>query len=151
METQWEFRRILVAFDGSEDSKRAVKAACALAKRLESSVILLHVFSVPVYAYGGPAGVPAISVESLEGTAKRQATTMVESGLELARSEGIEAKGELVESGAIAEAIVSFATKQGIQLIVLGTRGMSGLKKVLMGSVSSGVVNHSLCPVLVVR
>lgn len=151
METQWEFKRILVAFDGSEDSKKAVKAACALAKRLDSSLALVHIFSVPVYAYGGPAGVPAVSVESLEGAAKRQATEMVESGLQLTKSEGIEARGELVESGAIAEAIVSFATRQGVQLIVLGTRGMTGLKKVLMGSVSSGVLNHSVCPVLVVR
>ena len=49
------------------------------------------------------------------------------------------------------EAIVDTASKEKSQLVVIGTRGMTGLKKVLLGSVSNGVVNHSPCPVLVVR
>jgi nucleotide-binding universal stress UspA family protein len=151
MEAKLEFKRVLVAFDGSEYSVKAVKAACALAKRLGSSLTLVHIFSVPVYAYGGPAGVPAVSVEALEGGAKSQANAMLEKGLKLAESESMEAKGEAVESGSVVEAIVNYAAKQKMDLVVIGTRGMTGFRKMLLGSVSTGVVIHAPCPVLVVR
>jgi nucleotide-binding universal stress UspA family protein len=56
-----------------------------------------------------------------------------------------------VESGSVVEAIVEYATEEKAQLIVMGTRGMTGFKKMLLGSVSNGVVNHAPCAVLVVR
>lgn len=151
METQWGFKRILVAFDGSNDSRKAVKAACAVSKCLGSKLTLLHVFSVPVYSYGGPGGLPQVSIQSLAATAKDRAVSVVDDGVKLAESEGVEVKGEAVESMSVVEAIVDCATKEEIQLVVIGTRGMTGFKKMLLGSVSNGVVNHSPCPVLVVR
>lgn len=151
METQWGFKRILAAFDGSDDSKKAVKAACAIAKSFDSKLEVVHVYSVPVYSYGGPGGLPQVSIQSLATSAKESAIEVVDEGLKLARDEGVEARGEALESVSVVEAIVECALKEKMQLVVIGTRGMTGFKKMLLGSVSNGVVNHSPCPVLVVR
>jgi len=151
METHWGFERILVAIDGSEDSTKAVKAACAIAKCLGSKLTLLHVYSVPVYSYGGPGGLPQVSIQSLAATAKEKAVAVVNEGVKMAESEGVEVTGEAQESTSVVEAIVDTASKEKSQLVVIGTRGMTGFKKMLLGSVSNGVVNHSPCPVMVVR
>ncbi|HUI87017.1 MAG TPA: universal stress protein [Nitrososphaerales archaeon] len=151
MESRWGFEQILVAYDGSEDSKKAVKAACSIAKGMGSKLILLHVYSVPVYSYGGPGGLPQISIQTLASSAKDRAVAIVDEGVKLAEGEGVQVKGEALESASVVEAVVDRATKDKVQLVVLGTRGMTGFKKMLLGSVSSGVVNHSPCPVLVVR
>ncbi|MDG6966077.1 MAG: universal stress protein, partial [Nitrososphaerota archaeon] len=72
-------------------------------------------------------------------------------GVQLAAQAGANAKGELLEAASVVEAPVGFATDQKADLIVVGTRGMTGFKKLIVGSVSSGLVGHSHCPVLVVR
>jgi nucleotide-binding universal stress UspA family protein len=151
METQWGFKRMLVAYDGSNDSKKAVEAACALAKRLGSILELIHVYSVPIYTYGGPGGLPQVSIQTLETSAKERALKVVDEGVKLAGEEGVEALGEALESASVVEAIVERASKDSVELVVIGTRGMTGFKKMLLGSVSNGVINHSPCPVLVVR
>jgi len=51
----------------------------------------------------------------------------------------------------VVETIISHAAKEDVDLIVVGTRGLGGFKKMLMGSVSSGIISHADCPVLVVR
>jgi nucleotide-binding universal stress UspA family protein len=151
LETHKEFQKLLVAFDGSEDSKKAIKTACSLGKVLGSKLMILHVYTVPVYAYAGPGGVPPISIDSLEGAAKARAAAVVGAGLELAKDEGVEASGETLQSGSVVEAIVDYAAKENVQLVVIGTRGMTGFKRMLLGSVSVGVVAHAHCPVMVVR
>ena len=145
------FKKILVAFDGSADSIKAVKAASTLARCLGSELTLLHVYSVPVYTYGGPGGLPQDSIESLTSGAKERGESALQKGLKIARDEQVEASGETVESGSVVEAIVEYAARKKTHLIVIGTRGMTGFKKLLLGSVSNGVVAHAPCPVLVVR
>jgi len=57
----------------------------------------------------------------------------------------------LVAVNSVVKEIVEYAEKQDVDLIVIGTRGMSGLKRILLGSTSSGVVKYAHCPVLVVK
>lgn len=69
-----------------------------------------------------------------------------------AAKRSIKAKPELAEGvSSVVETIVDHATKDKVDLIVIGSRGLGGFKKLLLGSVSSGVVTHASCPVLVVR
>ena len=151
LETHTEFQKMLVAFDGSEDSNKAINAACTLGKVLGSKLVILHVYGVAVYAFAGPGGVPPIPIDSLEGAAKARANDVIRAGLQLAKARGVEASGEILQSGSVVEAIVDYAAKENVQLIVIGTRGMTGFKKMMLGSVSNGVVTHAHCPVLVVR
>jgi nucleotide-binding universal stress UspA family protein len=145
-----EFKKVLVAYDGSEDSNKAVEAACAVSKG-RTSVTLLHVYGIPIMAYTGQAGMPQSNVETLNEVVKRAAEAVVKKGLRLAARKGVKAKGEVIESTSNVEAIVTYASSKKFDLIVIGTRGNTGFKRLLVGSVSSGVVNHAHCPVLVVR
>lgn len=60
-------------------------------------------------------------------------------------------KSEIISSTNIAEAIVDYAEEKNFKLIVIGTRGKSGFKKLLLGSVASSVITYAHCPVLVVK
>ena len=142
---------MLVAFDGSKDSVRAVDFGCSLAKKYDSSLIIVHVYSTVLPAYAGVAPMPVPDFQGSAEQSKERARVVLQHGMELARARGVEAKGELIQAGSTVQALVEFAASEKVGLIVLGTRGMTGFKKLIMGSVSSGVVSHAECPVLVVR
>ena len=57
----------------------------------------------------------------------------------------------IISASSIVGEIIEFADKEKVDLIILGTRGRTGFKKLLLGSVAEGVVTHSSCPVMVVR
>lgn len=125
--------------------------ACALARKFESHLIVAHVYSFEVFAYAGATPVPMPDLQPIEQAAKSKGKSILERGLEIAKEEGVEAAGELVEAPSIVQALVELATREKADLIVVGTRGMTGFKKLIMGSVSSGLIGHAECPVLVVR
>ncbi len=145
------FGKILVAFDGSEDSVRATRLACSLAKKYGSKVTVVHVYSFAVFAYGGATPMPMPDVTPLEEAAKNKGASILRQAVALAKDEGVPAQGELIEASSIVQALVEYASKERFDLIVVGTRGMTGFKKLIMGSVSSGLASHAECPVLVVR
>lgn len=145
------FSKIMVAFDGSEDSVKASRLACSLAQKYGSQLIIVHVHSFTVVAYGGATPMPMPDVRPLEEASKAKALDILNKGLDIAKECGVAAQGKLIEAPSIVQALVEYSTKEGVDLIVAGTRGMTGLKKLVMGSVSSGLVGHAKCPVLVVR
>lgn len=146
-----KFSRIIVAFDGSKDSVKAVQLACSLASKYGSDVTVVHVFASPAIGFSAASGMPVPDYSELEDAAKQTGQKVLSRGLQLASDAGVRAKGELVESPSVVEALVVHATKEGADLIVVGTRGMTGFKKLILGSVSSGLVAHAPCPVLVAR
>lgn len=84
--------------------------------------------------------------------ARTRAKHIVEEAVALAKEAGVQARGEVLDRPASAiELIISFAEGEGVDLIVSGTRGLSSFKKLLVGSVSSGLVSHAPCSVLIVR
>jgi len=145
------FGKILLAFDGSPDSLKAAKRASALATEFGASLVIVHVYSVPSFAYGGPGPMPMIDFKPLEDSARTKARDTLENGRKACEQEGVSGKAQLLEATSIVQAIVELAAKENVDLIVMGTRGMTGFKKLLVGSVSDGVVSHAHCAVLVVR
>lgn len=146
-----DFGKILVAFDGSEDSITATRIACSLARKYDSKVAVVHVYSFALLAYGGATPMTMPDIQPLEDAAKSKAGSILQQGVEAARKEGVDVVGELIEAPSIVQALVEYAAKEKVDLIVTGTRGMTGFKKLILGSVSSGLVSHAECPVLVVR
>ena len=143
------FKKILVAFDGSEYSIRALRAAEILAKAQGSELLVLYVILPLIYSYAGISGVDIQRIGRIE---KEEAEAIVKRGNELIREENIDAKVNVVEGVRSAvQAITEYADKESVDLIAVGTRGMSGFKKLFLGSVSSGVVAHAPCPVLIIR
>jgi nucleotide-binding universal stress UspA family protein len=144
-----EFKKVLVAFDGSEYSKKALKTAVILAKTHDAKLLVLYVTVPPAYSYGRIS--PAY-IDRIERIARQEAGAVVKRARQLVREADLDVKVKVTEGMLSAvQAIIEYAAKERVDLIVVGTRGMSGFKKLLLGSVSSGVVAHAHCPVLVVR
>lgn len=145
------FGKIMVAFDGSNDSMKAVRLAAALAKEFSSQLVVVHVYNSPMVIYGAGAALPIPNYKELEDSAKQVASDVLSRGLGLATEAGVTARGELLEAQSVVEALSEYAAHMEADLLVVGTRGMTGFKKLILGSVSSGLVGHSPCSVLVAR
>ncbi len=144
-----QIRKILVPIDGSECSLGAAKYAIRIAKNENAQLFCIHVIaSVP---YGYATSSPTIDQYFKDIQAKVQ--SWFDKVREMAKTEGVsELKTEtFTDVKSVIGSIIDYATSRDIDLIVIGTRGRTGLKRLLMGSVANGVVQHSHCPVLLVR
>jgi nucleotide-binding universal stress UspA family protein len=150
VDTGRTFRKIVAAFDGSENSMRAVGVAAGLAAKFGSELIVAHVYSSPVIPYS-VAGAPVPNYAELEKVAEDTAKNTLAKGVLAARDGGVAARGELLEASSTVQALTEFTASEKADLLVVGTRGMTGFKKLILGSVSSGLVGHASCSVLVVR
>jgi nucleotide-binding universal stress UspA family protein len=148
MQTVNPFRKILVGVDGSEHSKKAVEIAVAEAKAYGAQLTIVHVIPRPTYPVAGSEGIDA---DDYFAAARNEAKAWVDSAVKLAQSKDVRAVGVIFESVSVVKAFLDYAAKDNVDLIVLGTRGLSDFKRLLIGSISSGVVNHAHCSVLVVR
>jgi nucleotide-binding universal stress UspA family protein len=82
----------------------------------------------------------------------KSANELFEEVEEMAQKSGVKIKTEsLMNASSVPDSIVNYAAKNNIDIIVMGTRGRTGVKKLFLGSVASAVVSHAHCPVLVVR
>jgi nucleotide-binding universal stress UspA family protein len=141
--------KILLATDGSEEATLAATTAAILATRTGSK---LHVLTVgPEYPYYELPDYPARFEEVVEAQRREAREVLEEQVKKIEESGGIVKEGHFEMGEPPGRAIVHLGEKLGAGLIVLGSRGLGPLKRVLMGSVSSGVVRHAHCPVLVVR
>ncbi len=142
--------KILLAADGSEEATLAARTATDIAEKTSSELHVVLVGLSVSYVGMGPveiADIPAPSQEELTEEAQRLLAT---------QSKQIEAAGGIVTQahlrvGRPDEEIVALAEELGAGLIVIGSRGLGGMRRALMGSVSDSVVRHAHCPVLVVR
>jgi nucleotide-binding universal stress UspA family protein len=146
-------RKILVAVDGSEVSFRALGYALRIAKSEKSEVVAIHVIPRPPYSLSALTSESEDRlVASYYERARKQTQRWLGEVEYLARKSGVKAKVEvLVDATSIVEAITIFAEMNKVDLIVTGTKGRSNSKRILMGSVATGVVTHAHCAVLVVR
>jgi len=136
------FKRILVAVDGSPKSEKTITIALDLAERYDSAVTIVHVREYERYEGTDVDLGPPIPADDL-----------VEQVVARFRSNRIDATGEIrrVSAGDTPQEIVRAAEASDAELIVLGTRGMSEWKSLLLGGVANKVVQHATCPVLLVR
>jgi nucleotide-binding universal stress UspA family protein len=142
---------ILLATDGSEDAELAATTAVDLSKRLDSELHVVYVEPMPERRGSRmmrfAVDLPAEVVESVEKEAKAKLDEQVHK----IREAGGEVAGARVREGRPAAEIVTLADELGVGLIVMGSRGLGGIRRALMGSVSDSVVRHAHCPVMVVR
>jgi len=138
------FEKILVPLDGSEHSIRALKNAIQIAKKFDGSITLIHVYTV------SPFVITPTQVYKYVQAIQELGNSILEEGKNLVKAEGVQVK-TLLKEGHTVEKILETVTKENINLVVLGSRGLSKLKGILMGSVSEGVTKNAPCPVLVVK
>jgi len=138
------FEKILVPLDGSEHSLKALKIAVQIAKKFNGKITLIHVYSI-----GGLAPYPTPVHEFIEAIRKVGAGILAD-GQKRVETERVQVETLLIEGHAV-EQIVKACREGKFDLVVIGARGLSKIKEMLLGSVSDGVTRHAYCPVLVVK
>ena len=143
--------RILIAYDGSETARHAIEVA---AKEIGvGPATVVHAWEplssassrLAVYAVIAGAGAPELAYE------REQAQAKAEEGAELARQHGFDANAIAIEGdGPAVPALVEYINEQRPRLVVMGTRGLTGLSGYAAGSVSHGVASHVRVPVFIV-
>ncbi|MGH9999569.1 MAG: universal stress protein [Nitrosopumilaceae archaeon] len=138
------FAKILVGVDGSESSKKAFDKSVFLAQKCNSKLYVVHV--VLDWEYGGDSAATFELIEEL----RAKGMELLEQCKKQALKSNVQVK-TLLEQGDYAHEIIEVAKRKDCDLIMMGSRGMSPFKELLLGSVSLKVMHHASCPVMVVR
>ena len=140
-------KHIMIPYDKSEPAYRAFEYALDLAKKYNSSISIVSCVSIqiPTDPY---YGVAYIETTKLLREDASKSILKLESVLKESK---ISFKSEILEVTSITDSLVSYAESHNVDLIVIGSRGLGGFKKLLLGSVASGVSQHSKCPVLIIK
>lgn len=142
-----QVKKILVPVDSSEGASEAARLAAELAKCAGASLSLLHVLdSDPAMLMGATA----LSQEELQTVREEMSQRAFEAVGKVIDLEKLQPSMQ-IRLGKPSMEIVNYARTEGTDLIVMGSRGLSGIKEFLLGSVSSQVLHHAPCSVTIVR
>ena len=139
-----QYGSLLVSFDGSESSRKALKRACELSKIDNAVVSVLYV--IPRYE----EMIEFFKTDSVKKSLQREAEKIIAQAQKTAVESGVGLKTYIREGNA-ADEIISAAEGLENDLIVMGTYGWKGFSKAVMGSTTRRVVTHASCPILVVK
>ncbi len=148
--------RILVPYDGSKYSKLALNRAIEIARKNESKIDIITVFNVDyIQPPGSLLGLVSSSsinvIKKITASAKKETSQMLATQVSKCRAKGIKAESQ-VSSGYTVDAILKHAKQKKTTLIVIGSQGLHGIKKLkILGSTSRKVSELASCPVLIVR
>jgi nucleotide-binding universal stress UspA family protein len=144
-----------VAVDGSKSSIDASTQAIDMAKDLGAELIALYVVSPDTrYHYLEDTLTPKLprSLKEVLMMAIQGGEEHVNNVRQMGKQKNIKIKTDVIVGiSSVVKEIVEYAHKNKIDMIVVGSRGLSGFKKMLLGSVASGVVTYADCPVLVAK
>ena len=139
-----EINKVLVGFDGSPSSRKALEYAQGLSRKLHSSITALTVVRLPDFSQSMD------EVEETMDEAEKRFGPLHQEIRETGQEGGLLITTEIVH-GHPAEKLISYAKENGFDLIVVGTRGLGGFKKLVIGSVAQKVVSYSNIPVLIIK
>ena len=142
---------ILLATDGSKDAELAATSALDLAITTGSELHVVSVFPGPGYAHPYYETHFPEAAERLRREARKERQQILDERVERIREAGGSVAKKHIREGQTAEEIVALAEELEVGLIAIGSRGLGGLRRMLMGNVSDSVVRHAHCPVMVVR
>jgi nucleotide-binding universal stress UspA family protein len=146
--------KIMVGIDGSKESINAADYAIDIAKKHNAELIAVNVLTSDIgYTYSSP-GVesPPLTIREIILLAEDEVKKWFNDIKEKADKNGVRFRSEIIiAKKSTVSSMLDYAEEQNINLIVVGTRGRSGIKKMLLGSIASGLVTYAACPVLVVK
>jgi len=142
-----KIRRILVPLDFSVHSMRALETAADLAKTFEAELVLMHAYHLPPL-FGPPEEL--VIPPDFAALVRDAAARRLEKAAKQLEGRGLRVSTRLTDLPP-AEAIVGAAKEIGADLIVMSTRGLTGLKHLVLGSVAERTLRHAPCPVLALK
>ncbi len=144
-------KRILVPIDGSDYSMRAARYAIEIAKLQNAQIFCIHIIPKIPYGYTFAGSAVELYLEDINNEAKSWFNQIIE----IAKSKDIDIENiktdVFMDVESIVNAIINYASSNSIDLIVMGTKGRTGIARFLMGSVANGVTQHAHCPVMLIR
>ncbi|KAE8759207.1 universal stress protein [Paraburkholderia madseniana] len=145
------YANILVAVDGSEASKRALNEAIRMAKLARARLTAVYVIDQSgAFTYAG-----ACDPHLLTDAERQVGHSLLDDALVKMQALGVAGDSEILETQGIAEDIASCIARcverRSVDLVVMGTHGRRGMRRMVLGSVAERFVRHSPCPVLLVR
>ena len=136
------FKTIVVAIDGSEPSKRAVQAACELAKAFEGEIHLVH-------ALDNKSG--DVPMGAKDNAGEKSGSAIVEEAVSLAESQGVSPSSTTIGEGESYDEIITITQLYGADLIVTGRRGLGNISGLFAGSTSQKIAKNAACAFLSVK
>jgi nucleotide-binding universal stress UspA family protein len=151
---QQEISKIVVPIDGSKNSMEAAEYAVKMAEKYGSEVAVVHVVNLDqnlqllgVYRLSYPNPIKK-KIEEAKAESQKWFTEIIR----IAEDRRVRIKTNVLDSPmSVVAALVEYADREKADVIVIGTRGRSGISKMLLGSVASGVVTYAPCTVIVVK
>ena len=145
------YAHIVVGTDGSPTATEAVRHAARLANATGATLHIVHVFHpIPTAAMMGMDGGAALVAAGGGDDAERHAQQILEAAIKTAQGQGAKAEGLLAIDDP-ASALLDTAERVGADLLVVGNKGMSGVKRFVLGSVPNKVSHHCPCSLLIVN
>jgi nucleotide-binding universal stress UspA family protein len=142
-------KKILVPFDGSRYSEKAYEKALEIAEKFESEIIVMTVIQSKI---ADSAGISLTRMQEIQDEEEGVATAILKKLEANAKAKNIPFSIKIVHNPSSSAAIVDYATdSSNIDLIVMGSHGRTGFRKIVLGSVANGVVGHAKCSVLITK
>lgn len=147
------YSKILVPYDGSKYSKKALHVAVQFAKNHQSRLYIINVVNISQVSPPGRifSRSEQKSLNQIKNSIKEATKVMLYEIQMYCESSGIQTSDFILE-GSTSEEILQFAKKNHIDLIIIGSRGLSGISKIMtLGSVSRAISEYADCPVMIIH
>ncbi len=141
-------KKILIPFDGSEFSQKAFEKGLEVAEKFESQLIVLTIIQSKV---SDSTGISLERMQEIQDEEEDAATTLLKNLESQANAKNVSFSMKIIHNPSTHDGITAFAESNGVDLIVIGSHGRTGFRKLVLGSVANGVLSHAKCPVLVTK
>jgi nucleotide-binding universal stress UspA family protein len=142
-------KKILMPIDRSEYNRKIIAYAISLSKAWGAEITAIHVIDV---GHGVGYGRNEATKRGRAQEAKRPAEDLLDEIALLATNERVRIKKDVIEENdTVGKAIIDYAKKNGMDVIVIGTKGMTAVEEYFFGSVAKEVIQHAHCPVFAIR
>lgn len=138
-------KKILVATDGSDHARKAIEYACDIASKYNAMIYLIHVVNLPSWVYSED------SFEPVKDHIRKAGKEIIEQAEKKIREKGAKTVQTFLTKGDAADEILQYGEENNVDMIILGSRGASGVKTLLLGSVSHKVCSLADCTCVTVK
>ena len=142
-------KKILIPVVRSEYNDKIISFATILANGSGASITAIHVMDKSTL--GGIGDVFGARVEEYEKAMRKRSEELLAEVQQIIEKQGIKISIEVIRNKSIAQGIIDYARESGADVIVIGTKGLTGVERFVMGGVASSVINNAHCPVVAIR
>ena len=142
-------KKILIPLVKSEYNDKIISFAITVAKGSGASITAIHVLDKSTL--GGIGDVFGLRVGEYEKAMRKHSEELLTEVQQIIEKEGIKTSVKVIGNKSISQGIIDYAKESEADVIVIGTKGLTGIEKFVMGGVASSVINNAHCPVVAIR